>query len=402
MRILYIYDGDWPQGATRVSKQTRSLAAAGHQIFMLSRNRLRAPRVEAHPWMTLLRLPTFPGRALNAALNFPAFFNPVWIWSMLMAGRTHRVDAVVVVDLPLAPAALLVGRMLGLPVHMDMGEVYPPFLEGLHATGKMGRLDGFVRNPAAAEALERAVVPRMTTVTVVSDESMQRCIDQLGVPADRIIIARNTPIPPEGGFPDPGEEPGGQPTILFVGIMIHDRGLVEAVRAMPTVLAALPTALLLLVGDGPERPFIEEEVRALELQDAVEFAGWRQPDELAAYYRASHVGLLPFLDVGQISITLANKLFDYMSAGLPVVATDVPPMRRIVDRVGCGELVAAGNPESIAEGILRVLQDPERHARGRRGWVAVNEEFNWNEDGGRFVAGIAGRTPAGSGSPRPG
>jgi hypothetical protein len=108
MRILYVYDGDWPRGATRVAKQTRSLARAGHTVHLISRNSQGQPRREHEEWMTVLRLPHFRPRWLNRALNFPFFFNPVWIWSIWRAAKTLGADCIVASDLPLAPTALWV------------------------------------------------------------------------------------------------------------------------------------------------------------------------------------------------------------------------------------------------------------------------------------------------------
>lgn len=397
MRVLYIYDGDWPKGATRVGKQTRSLARAGHEVFLLSRNRLRAPRVEEHEWMLLLRLPHFPGDRLNSILNFPAFFNPVWLSAIWRSVVTRSIEAIVVVDLPLAPAALLVARIMGVPIHMDMGEVYPAFLEGLRATGSTRRFDWLVRSPAAARALERLCVPRMDSVFVVSDESGERCSGLLRVPTDRVVVVRNTPDATSSNLPGPLERPAhmtDRPTVLFVGIMIHDRGLMEAVKAMALLRATMPEVALVLVGDGPERPRLEAAVREMDLSHTVSFGGWQPHELLPAYYAHATLGILPFLNVGQIGVTLANKLFDYMAAGLPVVASDVPPMRRIMDEVDCGRLAAPGDPEALAFRLAEVLGSSDRAEMGERGRRAVQTKYNWDLDGSRFVERVEAVGPA--------
>ena len=76
--------------------------------------------------------------------------------------------------------------------------------------------------------------------------------------------------------------------------------------------------------------------------------------------------------------SLPNKLFQYMAAGLPVVASDFPQVRDVVEGAGCGVVVDTRLPAEIARGINALLADPESaRATGARGRRAVEERFNW-------------------------
>ncbi|HET8777902.1 MAG TPA: glycosyltransferase, partial [Candidatus Limnocylindria bacterium] len=76
--------------------------------------------------------------------------------------------------------------------------------------------------------------------------------------------------------------------------------------------------------------------------------------------------------------SLPNKLFQYMAAGLPVVASDFPQVREVVEGAGCGVVVDTRRPAEIARAINDVLADPdEARAMGERGRRAVQERFNW-------------------------
>lgn len=392
-RVLYVYDGDWPRGATRVKKQVRALHDAGHEVRLLCRNATRSPRVERGEWMEVVRLPVFPG-PLNGPLNFPLFFSPIWLWQILRAAHGFRADVIVVEDLPLAPAAILVGRLLRLPVVYDMGEVYPAFLEGLHEDGRSTLLNRIVRNPGAAAWIERRVLAAADHTTLVSEESRARAV-QRGASPDRLTIVGNTPEDLEGLVAPTARPPslaplGDRPIVLFVGIVIHDRGLFDVVRAMPAVLERIPSAVLVVVGDGPVVPALREEVARLGLGDSVLLVGWQEHSDLPAFYQRARVGLLPFKPGGQIDFTLANKLFDYMGAALPVVATDVPPMRRVLREARAGILVEGPTPEGLADAIVEVLSLEQSAWRdmaesGRR---LVVERYNWASDAGRFVEAV--------------
>jgi glycosyltransferase involved in cell wall biosynthesis len=395
MRILYVYDGDWPRGATRVAKQTRSLARAGHIVYLISRNSHGQPRREQEEWMTVLRLPHFRPRWLCRMLNFPFFFNPVWIWSIWRSAKALRADCIVASDLPLAPTALWVGKWLRVPVHHDVAEVYPEFLRSLWACDDMSWSDHFIRNPRAADWIERRALPRFRMIYVVSEESRERCL-RLGVPADRLVVVGNTPENVEalGAYqPMPTDlEPWNRrPRVLFVGTLVGDRGVTAAVQAMDIVIRDVPDAALIVIGDGPDRSRIQAAVDRARLRNHVALLGWRESPELAAYYQHCHLGLLPFRDTPHIRLTLANKLFDYMAAGLPVVAVDVPPMRRILDETGAGLLYPPGDTAALARTIVELLGDPSsRAALGARGRRAATTKYCWREDEKRLVTAMSG------------
>ncbi len=393
MRILYVYDGDWPKGATRVEKETRSLAQAGHMVLLVARNSDRAVRREWNAWMEIQRLPSFGPRWLNYALNFPLFLNPVWLWSIWQAARRFNAERIVVADLPLAPSAVWIGWLTGLPVDYDMAEIYPEFLRARWEVDRMRLSDHLVRNPRAASWMEQWVLRRVRNVFVVSEESAERC-RRLGVSADRVHVVGNTPEFPEMlSAPTPAPDTlapwAGRPLILFVGILIADRGVMKAVEAMPLVLKEVPDAVLVVVGDGTDRPHVERRIRDLRLERSVAMLGWQPHASLPAYYQQAQVGLIPFLDSSHIRITLANKLFDYMAAGLPVIAVDVPPMRRILDETRAGVLYAPGDADGLSRAIVGLLRDgTARQDLSQRGKRAIAEKYRWSEDARVFVSAV--------------
>jgi glycosyltransferase involved in cell wall biosynthesis len=394
MRILYVYDGNWPRAAIRVEKQTRSLSRNGHDVTLLSRNELREPRRERHAWMTIVRLPTAPTRALNRAVNFPYFFNPFWIWGIWSTARTTSAECIVVADLPLALTAVWVGKALGIPVYYDMVEPYPEALRSNWTFDRLSGLDHLVRNPRIAELVERRVVRKADFVFVVSEESRQRAI-RIGAIADRVVIVGNTPENTEqlaASYPVPAvlEPWSDRVLVIFTGILVGDRGLPTAIEAIKLLESVVPDVFFAIVGDGPERPRLERFIQELGVGNRVALLGWQKHADLPAFISNAQIGLLPFYDCEHIRITLANKLFDYAGAGLPVVASDVPPMRRILEEIGAGLLARPGSAEDLAEKIAQLARDPGlRMTFGRCGREAVRTRYNWSVDEKRFLAAIS-------------
>lgn len=395
MRVLYLYDGEWPKGATRVRKETRALAAAGHQVHLIARNADNAPPIHQEPWMRVWRLPRVPGRSLRYALNFPLFVNPFWLFAIGRVLKKTRAELILVCDLPLAPCAVWFGRLLGIPVHYDMGEIYPEFLRSVRLLERQGPLKRLIRAPRNAELVERYVLKRVAATYVVSEESRDRCIG-LGVAPDRLVIVGNTPEdladfrqrhPTPADIADFVAE--GREILLFVGILIADRGVLDVIRAFPLLLARRPKAVLVVVGDGPERPVLDREVQALALQSSVRLVGWKLPEQIGGYYQAAKIGLLPFRDSPHVRLTLANKLFDYMAAGLPVLGVDLPPIRRVLAETGAGRLHRPDDPADIARATAEMLQDPSgRKAMGAAGLKAAVTTYAWTGDAERLCEGV--------------
>lgn len=394
MNVLYVYDGHWPHNATRVSKQINCLMAAGHHVTILSRARRGQATWERDGSLTAVRIPCLRSSTLDRLATYPVFLNPVWLRQIWRHARLSGADSIIVRDLPLAPAALFVGARLGLPVFYDMAEVYPIALRSLYP-GETGFAKKLASATHAADLVERWALRRARATFVVSEESRRRCI-ALGVPADRVVLVGNTPanadvLRADLPRPDDVADLEGRPTALFVGNIFTDRGLACAIDAMAIVAREIPEAMLVVVGEGRERPLLEEQAARLGLGGHVRFLGWKHHREHAAYLRNSQVGLLPFLATEHINITLANKLFDYMAAGLPVVASDVPPMRRIIEETGSGLLAAPGDSVELANMLVRLFRSPSLRADfAAKGQAAIAGPYAWENDARRFIQAIDG------------
>ena len=202
-------------------------------------------------------------------------------------------------------------------------------------------------------------------------------------PADAAELGASWPVP------DDMRDLVGRPIAIFTGNLFGDRGLDLAIDAMAIVVKDLPSATLVVFGDGRERQRLEAQAAKLGLGERVRFLGWKHHSTQPAYLRHSQVAVIPFPITPHLCITLPNKLFDYMAAGLPVVATDIPPIRRIVDETDVGLLTPPGDPVALARAILQLFRDAEMRARfGRNGVEVIAGRYSWKEDERRFVQAI--------------
>lgn len=392
MRICKIWDGDYPWDV-RVEKVAHSLTEAGHEVHLVARNRQRRPTredlVEAHvhrlpPWRVL-------GRRLDGMAMFPAFFNPRWFSTILRTARSTRADLMLVRDLPLAPTAIVVGRLLGIPVVLDMAENYPAMMRSLWEVGVRRPTDVLVRNPSFVAAVERWVLPRVQHTLVVVEESRDR-LQGLGVGSDQTTVVCNTPSLSRLDELKPKIHVSGKRLeLVYLGLLEAPRGIGVLIDAIARVQTMGIRAKLTVLGDGRERSNFEERAAALGLnEESVSFLGRVPYNDALRMLQAADVGVVPHVANESWNTTIPNKLFDYMAGGLAVLTSDAKPAARIVRETGAGVVFHYDDVAACAAAISQ-LADSEFRARcGAEGRRAVAERYNWQLDAQRMRAAIEG------------
>ena len=173
----------------------------------------------------------------------------------------------------------------------------------------------------------------------------------------------------------------GYKLLVYVGAIRRLRGCLNMVRAMRYVVEKVPNAKLLLIGPITEEGFMEEAsalIKQYRLENNVEFLGFVPYDKLHTYLSVCHLGLTLDIPEHQSLIGTPTKLFLYMRAGLPVIASDLPIPRNVIRTAKCGILVDPTDVKQIAEAIVRLLESPELARQvGENGLRAVMEKYNW-------------------------
>lgn len=182
---------------------------------------------------------------------------------------------------------------------------------------------------------------------------------------------------------------GDDRIVLYQGNMNAGRGLHELVAS---AVAFPPGVRLLMLGDGMLKPSLLRAVGDAGLEDRVFMRDPVPHAELPEWTASADLGVL-ILDPINLSkrLALANKVFEYMAAGIPMLATDLPENRRIVEQCDCGWLISGTAPSAIAAKIADILASPEemkrRGANGRR-WF--EQRYNWGVESEHVLAMVRG------------
>jgi glycosyltransferase involved in cell wall biosynthesis len=347
---------------TRVfQKQARSLAAAGFAVTLVVPHerdetvdgvRLRAVRRINH---RLRRVLLSPIQIVLEALKLPS-------------------DVYHFHDPELLPAGLLL-KLVGKRVIYDVHEDVP---KSLHSRTYLPRaLVGTIA--LAVGAFEKAATRAFDLVVLARDDILESFARH-----PRTLLIRN--YPSRAAFPSviPTERADDTFRVAYVGGLTAGRGAAEMVEAIGRVPARCQARLMILGTFWPDT--LESEVRAMEGFARVDYRGWLPYDQVPKALTEADAGIVCFLPEPNHVNAGPTKLFEYMACGLPVVASNFPMWRGVIEGNDCGICVDPADPSAIAEAIEFLADHPDRRREmGANGRRAVLEKYNWEAEAARLV-----------------
>lgn len=190
-------------------------------------------------------------------------------------------------------------------------------------------------------------------------------------------LVQNFPITIELLNENPTSFKERKPYVIYVGGISITRGIKEMVDA----IALLPDEARLILGGNFESDDIENMVKKLPGWSKVDYRGWVSRTEYRSLLSQCVAGLVLFHPIGNHINAQPNKLFEYMSAGLPVIASDFPLWREFIEKNKCGLLVNPFDSNEIMTAIRWILNHPEEaELMGKHGQQAVLSIYNWSNE----------------------
>ncbi len=197
-------------------------------------------------------------------------------------------------------------------------------------------------------------------------------------------LVQNYPRSEEFGPVEENPYESRGPLLVYVGGITEERGLFEMLDAIELLPSSLGVQLK-LAGSFRPRALIEAARRRAAWRKT-EALGWLGREKVGALLGRARIGLVLLHPTPNYVDAQPTKLFEYMLAGLPVIASDFPRWRAIVEPAGCGYLVDPFSPRAIASAIASLLDHPsDAAAMGNRGRQRVLEEYLWESQGDRLV-----------------
>jgi len=277
-----------------------------------------------------------------------------------------KVDVFVSNDLDTLPANYLASRFKRKPLVYDSHEYFTEVPE-------------LIGRPIVKSIwtwLEKLLVPKVDAAYTVCDSIAEVYSDLYKVD---FKVVRNLPVCSEieGPTRETDAKSESAKIILYQGALNLGRGIEAAIRAMPY----LDGAVLWLAGDGDRTIQLKELVAELKLDDKVKFLGRLPLQQLHEVTRQADLGISLEEDLGlNYRFALPNKLFDYIQAGVPVLVSNLPEMRHIVEHYQIGAIAETHQRKELAESMKTALFDQEKRQIWKQNLPKAAKELCWENE----------------------
>ncbi|AFS69921.1 glycosyltransferase [Exiguobacterium antarcticum] len=295
-----------------------------------------------------------------------ALYNIFGIVRMTRAARKHSYDIMHANDLNTLPQAIFSAK--GAKIVYDSHEVQ---------TDRTGYGKG--------QGLFERHLLRFVDRTIVENET--RADYHASLYGERPAVLHNYPFYQEFvPSPRPLHQELGisedEPILLYQGGIQEGRGLERLIEAMPFIRSGT----LLFIGDGKIKTRLQELAAQSPERERIHFLNKVPLNQLPTYTAAATVGFQVLQNVcfNHYSAS-SNKLFEYMAALVPVVAADLPEIRRVVETEAVGLLVDVESPEAIAVAVNQIVEEDGLRQAMKERTKQARRKYNWDKEKGRLL-----------------
>jgi len=280
-----------------------------------------------------------------------------------------RADLFFAEDFYTLPIVTIVGKFKRAKIFYNSRELYA-FLGGL-------RNRPFLQS--IVKSIEKLFIKRVELVLTTGEMDSRFLENFYGI--NNTLVIRNIPLlqQPEKVIDFRAKYSLNKDTFILIyqGVLLEGRGIPLIIKA----LEKLPGTVLIILGDGEQKNNFSNQAVKANISDRVFFAGTVSQKELINFTAGGDLGLSL---IENISVSyyhaLPNKMFEYIMAGVPVLASDLPQMKMIIEKYQVGEAINISNPESIVDAVLKLKSDTELLKKYKTNCLTASRELNWQEE----------------------
>jgi glycogen(starch) synthase len=349
-----------------------ALAAAGHEVTVVTRHAEGAPLEEYADGVRVLRAAedpvTFP-LATSSLLAWTMAFNHTLTRTALRAAESGDYDVVHAHDWLVAHTAITLAE------HLDL-----PLVTTIHAT-EAGRHQGWLPEEMnrTIHGVEHWLSNASARVIACSGYMRDQVTRLFEVPAGRVDVVPNGVddrawhARPRAVASARARFAGAGPLVGYAGRLVYEKGVQHLVHAVPHLRRRHPGLRVVIAGDGPYREELVDQTRRLDLGDTVRFAGFMDATQLPAVLAATDATVVPSLyePFGMVALEAA-------AAGAPLAVASTGGLAEIVEPGVTGVTFPHSDPDALAGAVDQLLRD-EVFARrvARRARTMVSRRYGW-------------------------
>lgn len=343
----------------RVNKSCLTLQKAGYEVLLVGRKQRKSPPMDERPYAShRMKLLFEKGPCFYAEYNIRLFFFLLF----------HRANILLSNDLDTVLPNFFVSRMKGIKMIYDSHEYFTETPELIHRP-KVQRV---------WKRIEEFAIPKLDEMITVCDSIADLFHEKYGV---KVHVIRN--IPPQKALPPKGDKaelglPLDKHLLVLQGSGINiQRGAEELVQAMQY----LDDCHLMIIGGGDVLPILKQMVIDLNIADRVRFLPRMSYANMMAYTQNAELGFCLDKDTNlNYRFSLPNKLFDFIQASVPIVASHLTEIEKIIRRYDIGSFIENHDPKTIAASIQDALSDAERYGKWKQNLTVAAQDLRWENE----------------------
>ena len=343
----------------RVNKSCLALQKVGYEVLLVGRKQRKSPPMDERPYAShRMKLLFEKGPQFYAEYNIRLFFFLLF----------HRANLLLSNDLDTILPNYFISRLKSIKMIFDSHEYFtetPEVVNRPKVQQVWKRIEGFV-------------VPKLDEMITVCDSIADLFREKYGV---KVHVIRNIPLccvlPPKGDKTILGL-PTDKHLLVLQGSGINiQRGAEELVQAM----ALLDDCFLMIIGGGDVLSTLKQMVESLRITDRVRFFPRMTYQQMMAHTKLAELGFCLDKDTNlNYRFSLPNKLFDFIQAGVPIVASHLTEIEKIIRKYDLGLFIENHQPETIAATIRKALSDEGRREQWKRNLAVAAQDLCWENE----------------------
>ena len=292
--------------------------------------------------------------------------------------KKSEVEILHIHDIQIAQAAISVSERFGIKYNIDLHENRPEIMKYYkHVNSFFGKI--FI-SPSRWKKAEESFVEKANKIIVVTENAKEELLSRVKIDQKKIVVYPNTV---RNDFYKNKKvdkvlekQYSKNFVITYVGNTSERRGLLTVIESLNIIRKTIPNIKFLIIGKSSFDDVLKNEIKKHDIEELVDFIGWVKENEIPNYLSISKLGLSPLHRNIHHDTTYANKIFQYISFGCPVVSSDVIAQSELVKKHNIGVVFEDRNVMDLTKKIIQLFNEKDLFEKFRANCIESIKKLN--------------------------
>lgn len=300
--------------------------------------------------------------------------------SIFLFIRRCQVERLHIHDIQIARSVFWVNKIFRAPITLDLHENRPEIMKYyFHVKRRLGKV---LIKPRVWKKFEFRYIKKADNVITVTKEAANYYIENTSESSKKFCVVPNTVRKSfyldYHIYDDIISKYKDSFTLLYLGDTGLRRGLNTVLESLKFLIPLIPNIKVVIVGKSKEDGVLKDYVIKNNYQRYVSFTGWQDFNLFQSYILASRIGICPIHKNLHHNTTYANKIFQYMALGKPIVVSDCTSQKNLVEKYRCGLVFSDRNSKDFADKIMTIYKDKDYYKElSKNASSSVENNLNW-------------------------